>query len=129
MIRFLTLAEVLIIYEDQIRHYGGAYGVRDMNLLQSAVYMPQASFEGRYLHESIPQMAAAYAYHLCENHALIDGNKRVTLAATLVFLDLNGFEFDSSEEEIYEVMMAVASGTMDKPALTAVFERCAKETI
>jgi death-on-curing protein len=85
MIKFLTLSEVLVILEDQIRNYGGIYGVRDLNLLSSAIYMPQSSFDGEYLHKTIPAMAAAYAFHICQNHPFIDGNKRVALASSLVF--------------------------------------------
>jgi hypothetical protein len=54
MIQFLTMAEVLQILEDQIRNYGGIYGVRDLNLLTSAIYMPQTSVQGLYLHKTIP---------------------------------------------------------------------------
>jgi death-on-curing protein len=89
MVRFLTLSEVLEILQDQINNYGGIYGVRDINLLSSAVYMPQSSFGGNYLHKTIPAMAAAYAFHICENHAFLDGNKRVALASSLVFLDIS----------------------------------------
>lgn len=126
MIRFLTLSEVLLIYEDQIRRYGGTYGVRDLHLLSSAMYMPQATFNNQYLHTTIPAITAAYAYHLCENHALIDGNRRVALASALVFLDLNNYDFDCPEDEIYEVMMKVASNTMNKKELTEIFEKYAK---
>ncbi|GAB6276771.1 MAG: type II toxin-antitoxin system death-on-curing family toxin [Rectinema sp.] len=129
MIRFLTLSEVLLIYEDQIRRYGGTYGVRDLALLSSAVYVPQATFEREYLHKTIPEMAAAYAYHICENHALVDGNKRVALATALVFLDINGYDFDCSEEEIYQIMMAVASNKMNKAALTGKFIQYSKQRI
>ncbi|MHB9294263.1 putative death on curing protein [Hollandina sp. SP2] len=89
MKHFLTLSEVLFILEDQIRNYGGIYGVRDINLLSSALYMPQSSFDGQYLHKTIPAMAAAYAFHICQNHPFVDGNKRIALASSLVFLDIN----------------------------------------
>lgn len=127
MICFLTLSEVLIIYEDQVRRYGGSYGVRDLSLLSSAIYVPQAMFEKRYLHNTIPEMAAAYAYHICENHAFIDGNKRVALASALVFLDINGFDFECSEDDIYEIMMKVASGRMNKTELTDTFVQYSKK--
>ena len=126
MIRFLTLSEVLIIYEDQIRRYGGTYGVRDLSLLSSAIYVPQATFEKQYLHKTIPEMVAAYAYHICQNHALIDGNKRVALASSLVFLDINGFDFKCSEDDIYEIMMEVASSKMNKTELTNKFIQYSK---
>jgi len=120
-IRFLTLSEVLMIYEDQIRQYGGKYGVRDISLLSSAVYIPQSTFDKQYLYKTIPQMAVAYAYHICENHALIDGNKRTALAAALVFLDINGFTFNCPEDDLYEIMMDVASSKKSKNDLEEVF--------
>ena len=127
MIRFLTLSEIMIIYEDQIRNYGGTYGVRDISLLSSALYMPQSSFDGKFLHKTIPEMAAAYAYHICQNHALIDGNKRVALASSLVFLDINGYEFDCTEDEIYRIMMAVANSEINKIELTKYFIKYSKK--
>ena len=123
MIKFLTLSEVLLILEDQIRNYGGAYGVKDLNLLSSAIYMPESSFEGKYLHESIPAMASAYTYHLCQNHPFIDGNKRVSLASSLVFLDINGYEFNCNEEVLYNEIMNVAKGEIKKDELIIFFEK------
>jgi death-on-curing protein len=110
MIKFLTLSEVLVILEDQIRNYGGIYGVRDLNLLSSAIYMPQSSFDGEYLHKTIPAMAAAYAFHICQNHPFIDGNKRVTLASSLVFLDINGYTFHCTDETLYNEIIEMAKG-------------------
>jgi death-on-curing protein len=72
-------------------------------------------------------MAAAYAYHICENHALIDGNKRTALAAALVFLDINGYDFECSEEKIFNIMMAVASNKMTKEELEKAFESYSKK--
>jgi len=123
MIKFLTLSEVLIILEDQIRNYGGAYGVRDLNLLSSAIYMPESSFDGKYLHKSIPAMAAAYTYHLCQNHPFIDGNKRVALASSLVFLDINGYEFNCDEEILYDKILNVAKSEIKKDELIIFFEK------
>ena len=88
--RFLTLVEVVTILQDQITRYGGEYGIRDMGLLSSAIAVPQATFAGERLHTDLFEMAAAYAFHICQNHPFLDGNKRVGLAAALVFLDLNG---------------------------------------
>lgn len=128
MPRFLTLSEIMMIYEDQIRNYGGAYGVRDLSLLSSAIYMPQSTFDGNYLHKTFPEMAAAYSYHICQNHPLVDGNKRVALAAALVFLDINGYDFNCAEDEIYGIMMAVANSEMSKDELTGCFIRYSKKT-
>ena len=126
MIKFLTLSEVLIILEDQIRNYGGLYGVRDLNLLSSAIYMPQSSFGGEYLHKTIPAMAAAYAFHICQNHPFIDGNKRAALASSLVFLDINGFTFNSEDEVLYDEIMKIAKGEVKKEELINFYEKYSK---
>jgi death-on-curing protein len=84
-ILFLTLAEAIEIHTDQIHRYGGQSGVRDLGLLESALAQPEASFAGEWLHGDIYEMAAAYAYHLCQNHPFVDGNKRTALTTALVF--------------------------------------------
>jgi death on curing protein len=125
-IRFLTMSEVLLIYEDQIRRYGGKYGIRDISLLSSALAIPEATFEGKYLHKTIPEMASAYAYHISENHPFIDGNKRTALVSALVFLDINGYVCTSSEALIYKTMMKVAKGEMKKQELVVFFMKNAE---
>ena len=127
MIKFLTLSEVLLILEDQIRNYGGIYGVRDRNLLSSAIYMPESSFNGKYLHETVPAMAAAYAFHICQNHPFIDGNKRVALAISLVFLDINGYELNCKNETLYNEVMDVAKGEIKKEELMKFYEKHSKK--
>jgi len=113
-IEFLTLAEVTEIHADQIEHYGGTAGTRDINLLSSAVAMPYASFSGNFLHRDIYEMAAAYAFHISQNHPFIDGNKRTALASALVFLDVNGISISDSEGKLYEATMDIASGKLKK---------------
>jgi death-on-curing protein len=117
------MSEVLRILENQIRNYGGIYGVRDLNLLSSAIYMPQASFGGDYLHTTIPSMAAAYAYHICQNHPFIDGNKRVALAASLVFLDINNYELLCDEDILYNEIMSLANAEITKEDLIRFYEK------
>jgi death-on-curing protein len=112
--RFLTLAEVLSILQDQTARYGGEFGVRDRGLISSAIAVPQASFGGRFLHGDVFEMAAAYAFHLCQNHPFVDGNKRVALASALMFLDLNGIQITDPEGTLYPLMMAVARGEKGK---------------
>jgi len=124
--RFLTLAEVLRILQDQITRYGGDYGVRDLGLLSSAIAVPQASFGGQRAHQDLFEMAAAYAFHISQNHPFIDGNKRVALASALVFLDLNGIHLSDPEDELYPLMMRVASSTASKAEVAAAFRRLAK---
>ena len=76
---FLVLAEVIEVHADQVKRYGGHDGVRDFGLLESALAQPEASFTGEWLHRGLYDMAAAYAYHLCQNHPFIDGKKRTAL--------------------------------------------------
>ena len=127
MIKFLTLSELLLILEDQIRNYGGTYGVRDINLLSSAIYIPKSSFNGKYLHETIPAMAATYAFHICQNHPFIDGNKRVALASSLVFLDINGYKFNCKEEILYNEIIGIAKGEIKKESLVIFYEKYSKK--
>ncbi len=121
--RFLTLSEVIIILQDQIRRYGGKYGIRDIDLLSSALAMPESSFEGKYLHKDIYEQAAAYAFHICQNHPFIDGNKRTALAAALIFLDINKIEIDDPNEELYEVIIRTATGKYKKEDIAKVFRK------
>ena len=118
MVRFLHIEIILAIHDDQIRLYGGAYGLRDAAGLDAAFYMPQAQFSGQFLHSTIFHMAAAYGFHLCQNHPFLDGNKRTAGMAMFTFLKLNGLEPVATESDYYAVMMAVASGNMTKEELT-----------
>lgn len=119
---FLSLAEVLEIHQDQLTRYGGKPGIRDIELLKSALGMPLATFGGEFLHTNIYEMAAAYLFHLVRNHPFIDGNKRVGAVAALVFLALNGYDFNAPEDDLFETVMSVAKGDLDKAGV-AVFIR------
>ena len=152
MTAFLTLSEMLQILENQIKHYGGGFGVRDLKLLDSAIYMPesktsqsqsfccignyctggvsptfQSSFDEHYLHKTIPAMAAAYAFHICQNRPFIDGNKRAALASSLVFLDINGYEFHCKDETLYGKIMNLAKGDLKKEELIQFYEKHSKK--
>ena len=114
---FLTLAEAVDIHADQLRRYGGQPGLRDAGLLESALAQPEASFGGEWLHPTLYDMAAAYAFHLCQNHPFVDGNKRAALACALVFLEMNGAGILDPKGRLKDTMLAVASGHMSKAAL------------
>ncbi|MFZ3091631.1 MAG: type II toxin-antitoxin system death-on-curing family toxin [Nitrospirota bacterium] len=118
---FLTLAEVIEIHNDQIQRYGGHKGIRDMSLLSSAAAMPYATFSGRFLHADIYEMAAAYAFHICQNHPFIDGNKRAALASALVFLEMNGVSISDPEGKLYKAMIGLSVGKLNKTGLAKIF--------
>jgi death-on-curing protein len=108
------MEEVLGLHERQIEHYGGGAGIRDLGLLQSAMSLPQATFDGVWLHASLEEMAAAYVFHLAQNHPFIDGNKRVAAVTMLVFLRLNGLMPTFTEDELVELVAGIASGNRSK---------------
>lgn len=118
---FPTYEEILEFHADQLRLFGGQDGIRDDGVLRSAVAMPEASFDGVYLHEDIFLMAAAYAFHIAEGQPFMDGNKRTGLNAALVFLELNGWTVDDSEGDLYEAIIGLATGAQTKSGLAEVF--------
>lgn len=120
---FLTPAETIEIHRYQVEHFGGSNGLRSLELLESAVGMPASTFNGKYLHPTIPDMAAAYLFHLVGNHPFVDGNKRVGTMSALVFLELNEYDFDASDDELTGVVLQVASGKMPKEKLSLFFRQ------
>lgn len=125
---FLTLAEVIEVHVDQIRRYGGQAGLRDLGLLQSALAQPQASFAGQWLHNDLYAMAGAYAYHLCQNHPFIDGNKRTALASALVFLELNGISLLDPRGRLKNAMFRIASGKMKKEEFERLLRKLPRQS-
>ena len=114
---FLSLDEVIELHRDQIERYGGGAGIRDVDLLQSAIAMPQAGFGGQFLHADLYEMGAACLFHIVQNHPFVDGNKRVGAAAAMVFLELNHVEVRVSNETLVETLLAVAQGKLGKAAI------------
>ena len=125
--KFLTIPEILEIHKDQISRYGGDYGIRDIELLKSAIGMPSATFNGQYLHVSIYEMAAAYLFHLVQNHPFVDGNKRVGAVSALVFLLLNDYDFEAPEDDFSEMVLSVAKGELDKAGISIFIRQWAKK--
>jgi len=115
----LTVAIVREIHAEAIAQFGGASGVRDVALLESAVAAPQAGFGGKSVYADVVEIAAAYLFFLCRNHAFIDGNKRTALGACIVFLRLNGIEPKPDSLEWEELTLAVAASVLDRDEATA----------
>ena len=118
-IDFLQLDEVLHIHQDQVQRYGGDPGIRDGGALLSAIAMPQVTYDQAHLHQNLFEMAAAYLFHIVQNHPFIDGNKRTGTVAAIVFLSINDVEIDVDEDELAEFVFAVARGEVDKPAIAS----------
>lgn len=124
---FLTLAEVIEIHTDQIQRYGGREGIRDIELLSSAVAMPYASFSDQFLHTDIFEMAAAYAFHLSQNQPFIDGNKRTALASALVFLEMNGNTVFDLRSMLFDAMISLATGKLGKSEFAQILRALKSE--
>jgi death-on-curing protein len=117
-VRFLSVEDVLILHAIAIEDQGGDSSVRDRSSLESAVDTPGQQFGGGYLHEDIPTMAAAYAFHICMNHPFLDGNKRAATAAMIAFLSDNGWSFDATADEAEPMILKLAAGSLDKKIFT-----------
>ena len=115
---YLTLTELLYVAE---RTLGPEVPVRDHGLLESALARPQATVFGRDAYEGLAEKAGALLHSLARNQALVDGNKRLALAATIAFLGLNGYRLTLTNDEAYTLVMEVASGVVD--AAAAIAER------
>lgn len=123
---FLSIEDVIEIHADQIKRYGGSQGIREVELLQSALGMPQAGLGNQYLHADLFEMAAAYLYHLVQSHPFIDGNKRTGAMAAFVFLKLNRLTLEASESAFEEIVLKAAQGKMGKAAIADFFRKHAR---
>jgi death-on-curing protein len=116
----LTVSAVKAIHAEVLAAHGGARGIRDEALLESAVAAPQATMMGQPLLSDPIEIAAAYLFYLCRNHAFIDGNKRTALAACLVFLESNavllGAKLPTDQWEKF--VLEVAASNLDRDATT-----------
>jgi death-on-curing protein len=124
-LEFLGLEDVLDIHRLQMARYGGADGLREPGLLESALAQPQATFAGDFVHDGLFAMAAAYLFHIVSNHPFLDGNKRTGLLSALVFLDLNGIAVERESARLYDLTMAVAEGRADKKKVAEILARIA----
>jgi death on curing protein len=114
---FLSMQLILSLHHSSFATYGGAEGVRELPLLESAIAQPEATFDGQFLHETILMMAAAYCFHIVQNHPFMDGNKRTGFLAMDAFLQENGYVLTASMEDAYEKMIALAEGAVSKEQL------------
>jgi death-on-curing protein len=122
---FLGVDDVVVLHAEQVELFGGASGIRDLGLLESAIAQPQ----NQYLYSEDTNLfdcAASYAYHISKNHPFREGNKRAGLAAALVFLKVNGVEpFFPNLDLLYERMMSMVNDTISKEAFAHELRRAA----
>jgi death-on-curing protein len=123
---FLSMEDILSLHADQLERYGGMPGVRAPGGLEAALEMPRASYGGEYLHTDLFSMAAAYAFHIAESQAFVDGNKRTGLNAALVFLLMNGWYVADPGGRLYDAMIALAVRSLDKAGLADLLRELAR---
>lgn len=118
---YLTPAQILFIHARLIAETGGASGLRDPGLLQSAVARPQATFDGEELYPNLYSKAAALMDSLIRNHPFVDGNKRVGITAAGIFLARNGLQLRATNEEVEQFTLRVTQGAISVEQITAWF--------
>lgn len=106
----LSKEQILMLHANLIAETGGSDGIRDENLLESAISAPFQTFDSIEIFPSIQQKAARLGYGLIKNHAFIDGNKRIGTHAMLVFLALNKIELDYTQADLVDIILKVAAG-------------------
>ena len=112
-LRYLTTDDLLLLVSEL-----GAGPVRDVGLLGSAVGRPQTTVFGADAYPTVPQKAAALLHSITNNHALVDGNKRLAWLAAVVFLDLNGWDVSLSDDEAFELVMVASTSDHDVVEIT-----------
>ena len=115
--RYLTLGEVVELHQRLLTQTGGASGIRDLGLLESALAQRKATFDGSDMHPTLTDKAAALGFALVANHAFVDANKRVGHAAMEVFLILNDCEINASVDEQEHLILNVAAGIVNRAEL------------
>jgi death-on-curing protein len=109
----LTISEIITIHEKLTAATGGSPGLRDMGLLESAVFGCYQSFDDVELYPTIIEKAARMAFALCKNHPFVDGNKRIAVTAMLVMLRINKIELSYTQQELISLGLGIADGSLD----------------
>ena len=113
---WLTREIIIAIHDEQLAAHGGASGLRDMGLLESALDRPRNRW--RYEKTNLAELAAAYAFAIARNHPFVDGNKRTALLALYTFLGINGIDFRVTEPDAAAMILALAAGEVNEQGLT-----------
>jgi death-on-curing protein len=112
-----------ILHDGQIKLFGGHHGVKDENLVRSAIGQPESGFGDDYFHKDLYEMAADYLFHLVKNHAFNDGNKRIAALASAVFLQINGLRVIADEDEFEKLVLDAAQSFVGKKEIAEFFKQ------
>lgn len=117
MTRYLQTEEVLALHHLLIKQYGGEDGVRDLGLIDSAVNRPRAALVGQEIYSDLSTKAAVLFFSLVKNHGFVDGNKRIGLAACIVFLRLNQHQLNVANKEAVKAALHIANDDITEAEL------------
>ena len=123
---WVLIESVKAIHNRQIAEHGGTTGVRDSELLESALAKPKNIYLYSKSQSSIPSLASAYAYAISKNHPFLDGNKRVALVVSIAFMKLNGWRVVASQETLYTTFWNLAAEKISEDELLLWFESVSK---
>ena len=115
----LSIETVVEIHAEAIKQFGGLGGVRDENLLASAVLAPQSTFGGKSPYHDVVEIGVAYLFYSCNNHPFLDGNKRTAMMAAIVFSRINGIKTLPDSAQWEKLMLDVAASKIDRAATTS----------
>jgi death-on-curing protein len=107
-VQYLDTKDLLLLHHLTIEHAGGTHGLREMALLEAAVARPQASFDGQQLYPNFFSQVGALVQSLFMNHPFVDGNKRTAMLAGMTMVELHGFTFEATQEEIVSFALEIA---------------------
>ena len=122
---WVLMDAVIAIHKRQLAEHGGGSGIRDSNLLESALAKPKNIYVYAPDQTNIPLLAASYAFGIARNHPFVDGNKRTAFVVSLLFLKLNGYVVQAIQENLYKTFMALADGSMSEEQLASWFSSVA----
>ncbi len=123
MIHYIPLDFVLKLHDELIDRHGGVKGILSLSLLQSALEMPRASYQGQDLHKTVFDKAAAYLFHITKNHPFVDGNKRTASMLSMLFLVDNDIPFLIDEAEYEKLVLNVATSLVTKSEIAKFFKK------
>lgn len=127
MTAYLTIEEIILLHDRQVRVHGGLEGIRDLGLLASAIDMPRTTFDGKELHKSLFDKAAAYLFHIIKNHPFNDGNKRTGAFTAILFLRMNGIKLDLDLAQYENLVILTAKGHASKTQISRFFKNFSKK--
>ncbi len=120
---WMYLSDAIVAHDLELATHGGAAGVRDQGMLESALGRPRNIWVYAETPPRLTRLAAAYAFGISSNHPFVDGNKRTALVVSFAFLDVNGLEVTASQEDAYLTILGLAAGEISEDQLTQWFER------